>query len=205
MSIYKRIKFEQLRYSFLSILRKHAVGYQVFLFILGVVGGVTGVLPDLFPEIANMPFRNLDNAFARLAVFDRKSREIPLAVIDIDLAGHQDLYAAIASLEPVILPPYKTLRQRSLGSMRGVIFSKNFVAFGGLALSPIVGVVIGDDQINDAKNICFRNDVAFAVDGKKRRFWSRLGITITLLALVLSSGASILQENGKITSSSPNA
>ena len=172
----------------------HRKRFKIAVLLLAILGAVIAQLPDLLPDsdlISAVPhLAELDAGLANLYQFDEKDSEgKAIAVLRRDEEGHAAIYSILRMFNPN-MPHLEQLPTGPSPNNVGAIISREVFGWGNPygnipGFRPVLVGLPREGALVPVP-VCDQRDVAFRIHDQKVRFWSRLGICLTIIALILS-------------------
>jgi hypothetical protein len=178
----------------LRFLNRNPYSIIIVLFI-GVFGIIITELPDMYPDsnLISIPphLASLDAGLADLTRFDEvDANDKAISVLRDGDKGYAVIYRLLRIFDPSI-PTLKEASANSPSQRMGIIVSTEEIKwsnpYGKIPIfRPVLLVEFQEPGLTPVP-VCDMRDLAFLIHDQKARFWSRLGVTLALVALFLQT------------------
>lgn len=162
----------------------------VLISVIGFFGIFLAVVPDLVPQFAlTIPFfQKMDTGLKSLGsyrVTQFGQEEYPVGTLNQHDTGHEEILSMLELFDPVI----RSLRSLDANDTRVKILGvkDKRLTWSGMSLFEAVWVEMNGNY----KIVCLMPDLKTMVKDAKTRFFSKLGLSFALLAILLQSMYSI--------------
>jgi hypothetical protein len=166
--------------------------------LIACLGALLGLVPDMFPELASSPpgLSSLESGYLRLSRLDLKTQSgDPVSVLAEGDAEFDAVYSILRSINP-ILPEIGTF-ESSPASGKGLIVSRQVLSYEQYGHKiPVFLPVEFELELGNVWPICTMPDLRDAINDRKVRFWSRVGLAVTVFAILMEI-AGTLREVGE--------
>lgn len=164
---------------------------NILVVIVGVVGILLGLLPDLRPDLQSKfipeSYRNMEVGYKKLIEYHyipRGTRGNTEALRKGD-AGYGAIYNLLRSLEPVKMPSIGTNPEGEGSELCAISIDKNNEWAGG---QTVMNRIVSVKTPREWSPICEIRDLRNIIDDKITRYFTRIGFGLTFVSIIASFG-----------------